>query len=140
MFSEISSIHGQHVFLSFNFDCGIYSHSTYVHILCAIMDVSCNRCLQIHLLHFCFWRCTVGLIFAPIRLCHGRSAPKAFSTAQLLYICVKVDKGNNSLANCLYITTRLLLNCPIMWPRAATQNMCLSLMVLNYKCGVFDCV
>ena len=94
MFSEISSIHGQHVFLSFNFDCGIYSHSTYVHILCAIMDVSCNRCLQIHLLHFCFWRCTVGLIFAPIRLCHGGSAPKAFSAAQLLYICVKVDKGN----------------------------------------------
>ena len=26
-----------------------------------------------------------------------------------------------------------------MWPRAATQNMCLSLMVLNYECGVFDC-
>ena len=27
-----------------------------------------------------------------------------------------------------------------MWPRAATQNMCLSLMVLNYEYGVFDCV
>ena len=58
---------------------------------------------------------------------------------QLLYICVKVDK-DNSLANGLYITTRLLLNCHVMWPRAATQNICLSLMVLNYECGVFDCV
>ena len=27
-----------------------------------------------------------------------------------------------------------------MWPRAATHNMCLSLMVFNYECGVFDCV
>ena len=32
------------------------------------------------------WRCTVGLIHAPIRLCHGGSAPKAFSAAQLLYV------------------------------------------------------
>ena len=44
----------------------------------------------------CFWCCTVSLMFAPIRVCHGGSAPKAFSAAQLLYICVKVDKAIKS--------------------------------------------
>ena len=53
--------------------------------------------------------------------------------------CLLKSYNNNSLANGLY-RTRLLLNCHTMWPRAATQNMCLSLMVLNYECGVFDCV
>ena len=28
----------------------------------------------------------------------------------------------------------------IMWPRAATQNMCLSLMALKVECGVFGCI
>ena len=32
------------------------------------------------------------------------------------------------------------LNYHIMWPRAAIQNMCLSLMVLNYESGVSDWV
>ena len=41
-----SSIHGQHVFLSFDFDHGIYSYSAHVHILSAILDVSFNSCLQ----------------------------------------------------------------------------------------------
>ena len=44
------------------------------------------------------------------------------------------------IANGLHITAKLLLNCHIMWPTAATQNMCLSLMVLNNECDAFDCV
>ena len=35
---------------------------------------------------------------------------------------------------------KVIINFHIMWPRAATQNMFLSLVVLNDECGVFDCV
>ena len=48
-------------------------------------------------------------------------------------------KAKGNMFDSWYVT-KWLLNCCIIWPTAATKNMCLMLMMLKFECGVFDCV
>ena len=105
----------------------------------------------------CCYRLHIIMFYAkrpnPFFICYSHVFGTAQSAWYLLQLdCVMVDQPqklsaqhncNISLSKLIKVTQfsqRLLLNCHIMWPRAATQNMCLSLMVLNYECGVYDCV